>query len=362
MFFFYGKIDYQKSEYASWDLHDYRTMAHATPHLTQDVRQPFVYRVLGPYLAGLMPFSIDLNFLILSGLAGLALSCVFFLFLSTVLVPPRIAAVATILFILNKYLYGFPVWNYFHLNDILSQIEIVLLIWAMISQKWLWFGIVLLLGSLTRETPLILIPVVLLFALETKRFPTIWPRLVLLFLPALFCVIALRSGLHSHQGNNLVQAFIAYSDKIFMPDTWFRLFVNSFIPFSLVPLVFFKTTVNFFRERKFALLLSVLVVLSTFLGYNIERLMAPAFVIFYSLLAVIFQKHIADSGHIVFISFICAVLSNLHHTYALFPLPRGLTIGLSLLSLSLVTIIMIYHRKISPALWSRTGHQNSLSN
>ena len=344
MAYAYGRIDYQNPGYSTWDLHDYRAMAQAVPSLTENVRQPFVFRILGPYVAGIMPMSTDVSFLMLSVSLGLILSLLFYSYLCSSIVKPPIAALATVLFILNKYLYGFPVWNYFHVNDILSQIEIVLLMWTMISQKWVWFGIVLLLGSLTRETPLIMMPVAFVFALEMKHLGRLLSVLLIAVLPALVTAIALRILLHSDQGYNLPQAFMAYADKLLLLETWFRLLINCLIPFSLVPLIFFETSRHYFRTRKYAIVYLVLVVISTFFGYNSERLMAPVFIVFYPLLAIIIEKHIAQSRWIILTVIIAAIVSQLHHTYARFPLPRELTIGLSLLAFAIVTLSMIYYK------------------
>ena len=217
---------------------DPRIMAQAAPGFAGSVRQPFAFRVLGPYLAGLLPFSIDNSFHVLSISSGLILSLLFYLYLSTSVVEPSIAALATTLFILNKYLYGFPVWNYFHVNDILSQIEIVLLMWTMTSQRWVSFGIFLLLGSLTKETTLIMIPVAFVYLIETNNFDKKWRHVVSAVLPACLTALALRIEFHPVAGNNLMQALIAYADKLTLPETWFRLLINSFIPFSALPIIF----------------------------------------------------------------------------------------------------------------------------
>lgn len=342
--YFYGRIDYRNHRYDTWDLHDYRTMAQTVPSFTQEVRQPFVFRLLGPYLAGLMPFSTDTNFIILSMFLGLVLPLLFYLYLSNSLVTPPIAALVSIFFILNKYLYGFPIWNYFQICDILSQIEIVLLMWAMTSQKWTWFGILLIIGSLTKEITLMMIPVAIVFAYELKLFSKLWLRLLFAVLPGLLIAVLLRFMLSSDQGNNLVQAFYAYQDKLSTLDTWFRLAINSFIPFSLVPFIFFKRTHSYFQTRKHELFFFALVILSTFFGYNNERLMGPAFIVFYPLLAIVIQSDVIKSKWITFIMIIAAILSNFHHSYARFPLPRELTIVFSLFALAMVTVSLIIYK------------------
>lgn len=344
MTFVYGAISYQNQEYSEWDLHDYRAMAQASPSLTESVRQPFVYRILGPYIAGLLPFSTDNSFLIMSISSGLVLSLLFYLYLGFSGFEPQISALATILFILNKYLFGFTAWNYFQLTDILSLIEIVLMMWAMTSEKWLLFGIVLFFGALTKETALIMIPVALIYLVDTNSFDKKWRIVLAATLPASLMAIVLRIVLHSQGGNSLSEAFLVYSDKLILPETWFRLLINSFIPFSLLPLIFIDSAKDYFRTRKYAFVYLTLVLISTLFGYNNERLMAPAFIVFYPLIATIIRDHSVRSRWILLTIIGMAILSCFHHTYSRFPLPRDVTIASSLLGMAIVTLSGVYWR------------------
>ena len=318
--------------------------------LAESVRQPFIYRILGPYLCGVLPMSTNDSFLFLSASAALTLSLLFYFYLCYATIKPSIAALTTILFVLNKYLFGFPVWNYFHLDDILSQIEIVILLWMMLLQKWRWFGVVLLIGSLTRETPLIMIPVAFVYEFERKFLSESWKQILAASLPAIISAISLRLLLHSDQGgNNLFQALIDYSGKLILPETWFRLFINSFIPFSFIPLLFFQSTKKFIQSNRFAVVFVLLVLISTFFGYNNERLMAPAFIVFYFLLATIIQDHLAQSKGMIVMIILAAIVSNLHHSYARYPFPREITVVLSISALAVVTVVLFFYSRRSQA-------------
>ncbi len=340
----YGNISYKNPDYIKWDLHDYRAMAQAAPQLTNQVRQPFVFRILGPYLAGLLPFSINNSFLIISISSGISLSILFYLYLRSNIAEPFIAALVTILFLLNKYLFGFSNWNYFQICDTISEIEIVLLMWTMISKKWFQFGIILFLGSLTKETTLIMIPVVFIYLIETHIIDKNWEPVFSAILPALLASVTLHIVLRSDTGNNLVQALVAYSSKLMIPETWFRLLINSFLPFSLLPIIFSDTTRNYFSKRKYAVVYFMLVIISTFFGYNNERLMAPAFIVFYPIIAVIIKEHIARSRPMILMVIIAAIITSFHHTYARFPLPRELTINISLFAFVIISFMMLYYR------------------
>ncbi|MFI5251739.1 MAG: hypothetical protein ACHQQQ_04820 [Bacteroidota bacterium] len=340
----YGSIDYANPAYSTWELHDYSRMAAASPHLDLSVRQPFIYRLLGPFLAGLLPVPVGLGFHLLTSFSAVLLAVLFFLYLSRSINDPAIACLMTCVFILNKYLFGFPVWNYFQLDDILSFIEIILLLWNMERQRWLLYGVVLFLGSLTRETPMLMIPVTLVFLIEKKIIRTDWRLFLLSIIPAIGSTIMMRVLIVPTEGNTIWDAFAMYSGKTFSPETWFRLLINSFIPLSLIPVLYYKRTVEYLRRHVYAFVFMLLVIVSTFFGLNIERLMAPASVIFYSLTGLIIAEEIKNNKALIWIIMVCAVLSNLHHAYARFPLPREATIALSIASLILVTAAVVFYR------------------
>lgn len=200
----------------------------------------------------------------------------------------------------------------------------------------------MLIGSLTRETPLIMIPVAFVFAWDRKFLNESWKQILAASLPAIVSEILLRVLLHPNEGNNLFQALNDYSGKLILPETWFRLFINSFIPFSLVPLLFFQSTKKFIQSNRFAVVFVLLVLISTFFGYNNERLMAPAFIVFYFLLATIIQDHLGQSKGMIVMIILAAIVSNLHHSYARYPFPRELTVVLSISALAVVTIVLFF--------------------
>ena len=351
--FFYGRIDYENPKYSAWDLHHYRAMARSVPALNEHAGQPFMYRIFGPYIAGILPLTTDSSFLLLSSLSAVVLSILFYYYLCYLTIAPSVAAFTTILFILNKSLFGFPVWNYFHLDDILSQIEVVILMWLMMKRRWSAFGVVLFFGSLTRETPLTMIPVAFVFAYDEHCLKDSWQAFLVGAIAALIPAILLRLLLHSHQGDDLIHALLTNSDKLTRPEIWVRLLINSFIPFSFVPLVFFRYTRDFFRSRRYAIVYLVLVVFSTFFGTNNERLMAPAFIIFFPLLAGIIRDHLSQSHIMMMLLMGGAIVSNLNHMNARFPVPKELVIVLSVSALVTVTAAAWYY--------SKRGHPESLA-
>ncbi len=78
MAFLYGRIKETRPEYADWDIWEYSRMAAAAPGLADDIPSPFAYRLLGPYLAGLLPFPDPQSFQLLSLLLSFVLILSFY--------------------------------------------------------------------------------------------------------------------------------------------------------------------------------------------------------------------------------------------------------------------------------------------
>lgn len=359
--YFYGEIDYLDSDYRLWDLQDYKIMAENSPNLKENVtldklRQPFVFRITGPFLSGLLPFEIITNFKILNILFSLTLSLLTFYYLLKLNVEIKIALILTIFYVFNKYLFGFPVWNYFHLNDILVQIIITLLFLIIYEDNFhpIKYAFVLVIGAFTKETAMIMIPVGLYYFWEfnksnkhesnNKNNSKVILDYILYSIPAIFTFVLIRIYLNSQTGNNLYEAILEYSEKLIEAETWFRLMINSIIPFSLLPVIYYSLTKEFFRGKNYLILYTILVILSTFFGINNERLMAPVSLVLLPLLGYIFQNTKLKQMRYLLPMILFFSLSIFHHTYSRFPLNRKLTIILSIFSLILISLLVIYEK------------------
>jgi hypothetical protein len=346
MLFLYGQIDFTRLPYARWDLANYRMMAQAAPQLAEKIPQPFAFRVLGPYLAGLLPFADPLAFQILTNLCAFLLIILFYWFLIDRQVPPVAALAAAAVFAMNRALFGISTWDFFQLNDLLVLIFLLLLFLAMYRGRWLLFGLIFFLGAATRETTLILVPVVFVYLWETRRLRAEGVRALLAMLPGLLLFVLLRLLIPAW-GPGLLEALRANLAKLISPESWFRLLINAFLPVSLVLIIFFDITLSFFRARKYALVFVILVFLATLFGSNTERLMAPAFVVYYWLIAVILASF-TERPLLLWLVLAASFVASLHHSVARFPLPsRTLTLIASLGALAAVSAALIGYRLLS---------------
>jgi hypothetical protein len=343
MIFLYGQIDFTRPPFAGWDLANYRMMAQAAPQLAEKIPQPFAFRVLGPYLAGLLPFADPLAFQILTVICAFLLIILFYWFLIDRRIPPVAALAAAALFAMNRALFGISTWDFFQINDLLVLIFLLLLLLAMYRGRWLLFGLVFFLGAATRETTLILVPVVFVYLWETRRLRAEGLSALLATVPGLLLFVLLRLLIPAW-GPGLAEALRDNLAKLISPESWFRLLIGAFLPVSLVPIIFFDTTIGFFRERKYALVFVVLVFLATLFGSNTERLMAPAFVVYYWLIAVILAS-LTEQPPLFWLVLAASFVASLHHTVARFPLPsRTFTLIASFGALAAVSAALIGYR------------------
>ena len=344
MLFLWGEVDYTIEPYSRWDGWHYRQMAQAAPDISPIAAAPFRYRVLGTYPIGLLPIDTILAFRIVNYSLFLLLAVLFYLFLSFVGIRRSIAVYTVVLFTMSTYLFGVTAWYTFHTNDALALIFILMGLWALMTRHWGLFALSLLLGALSRETWILMPPVAFVYLWERKLLAADWKKLLLATIPALITLALLRIFLQADvQGSiDIPKAFIRYSPKILEPEFWARQFGNTLKPLTFLPLIFFSTTLAYFKANKFMLALIGVTFVSSLLGSADERLMAPAFVAFYWLLALIFEKDIYPHKGMLALIAVCSFVSTFHYRQARFPLPsRELTIYLGLVTWVIVTVAAV---------------------
>ena len=356
MLFLWGEIDYTIEPYSRLDGWHYRQMAQAAPGISPIAAAPFRYRVLGTYPIGLLPIDTILAFRIVNYALFMLLAALLYLFLCFVGIRRSIAVYTVVLFTMSTYLFGVTAWYTFHTNDALALIFILMSFWALMTRRWGLFALSLLLGALSRETWILVPPAAFVYLWERKLLAADWKKLLLATVPALIAFALLRILLHADvQGSiDIPKAFIRYSPKIFEPEFWARQFGNTLKPLTFLPLIFFSTTLTYFKANKFMLALIGLTFVSSLLGSGNERLMAPAFVAFYWLLALIFEKDIYPHKGMLALIVGCSFVSTFHYRQARFPLPsRELTVYLGSMTWVIVTIAAVIFKV-------RTGRNSQL--
>ena len=208
---YYGAIAYTEEPFRSQDLSYYLRMAEAVPGIDPLVNQPFNFRLLGPYLVGLLPVSEPLGFTLLTIFFSALAASLFYALLRYVGLSAAVSFVVVVLALLNRYVFGILLFNNFQLGDAVSLVQLMLLFLTMWGRRWLAFGVVLALGSLTREITILMVPVAFLYLLERREFAARWRQVALAALPGVLIFVALRAFVPNGGGRSLLEAFVAFS-------------------------------------------------------------------------------------------------------------------------------------------------------
>lgn len=342
MTWLYGSIDYL-DEFAHVDLRYYRVMAQAAPGLADDAARPFAHRLLGPYLVGLLPVSDPVGFRLLTTGTLVLLTLLLYTFLLRLGLTPAVAAFTAALLPFNPYVFGFPAFNPFQLDDVLVMALIVLAFLAVSYGRWGVYALTLALGATAREPALLVIPAAFVYVWERGALRTEGRRWLLASLPALAIFVLLRVAVPA-EGPGLAYLLLDHVEKAAVPQTWYRLLVNAWAPLSLLPLVLFENARAFARQHLYLIVFATLVLLSAMFGGDQERLVAPAFILVYPLIGHLVQ-HERWVPWTRYVLIAAALLTSLHHLTARFPLPgRTWTIALSLLGLAAATLTSMWVR------------------
>ncbi len=203
-----------------------------------------------------------------------------------------------------------------------------------------------------------LIPVVLFYLWESGKlrqhykafiFSAMLPLaifvLVRVFIPADHAAI----GLHGI----LPYYWMKFNESIgnaLTAQAWFRRLVWCSLPLTMVPIIYFDTTRSFFSSRKYLAFFFVLVVITNLWGIDpgggdAERQMAPSFLAFYWLIAVIVQQELSREKWLLTLLLSGAYLTSFHHAQGLLPLPnKWVTLSFTLAGFFLVTIPVLICR------------------
>lgn len=324
----------------SWYLHT----AETAPQLDPNSRQPFAFRLLGPYVIGLLPIAEPLGFRISTIVLGFCFVFLSYYTLRYIGLSSLTALISAVLMTLNRYIFGWTFWGFFFVNDFLMMIFIMVMFLAMWQSRWLVFSVALALGAMTREPTMVMVPVALFYVWEKKEPGIKWRKVLLACTPGLITILLIRLFVPIGEGTPLTEALATYSSKLVEPRSLFRLFINTFLPFSLIPLIYFRTTLEFFKSRKYLLVFIFLIFCTTLFGSNQERLMIPAGIIFFMLLGTILENANPKRA-IFFVLIVAGCVSSIHYNFGNWQVPdanwtRALTLGSSLV----VSLFMIFIR------------------
>lgn len=332
----YDTVDYTGAQ-SSIDLLHYRSMAQASPGFLRHEDAPFVYRPLPPWIAGLagnMAGGEVIGFFVVTIVVVLIGAYSTSMFLQKHGVTESTSTMLASVAILSPSVFGGSVFNPFQLTDAMGITLIVLGLMALDNESWPMFGLCLLLGALTRETVLLLVPLAVL-----KRNLT----LILACIPAVAAAAGMRAwATIPNEGWTLWGNMEIYIHKARMPEVWYRIFVNAFAPISLLPLAAIAVSWKTVKQHVHLYILAVAIGLTVFLGADVERLLGPAYVAVALVAGMVIDK---CRYRIIlnFLTIVFALTPLMHPTYARADVfPKEAAYALTLLCTIVLAIVTFF--------------------
>jgi hypothetical protein len=346
-----GKINYNSNLYSDIDLSKYKLMAESSPLLNFNIPRPYVYRILAPWIAGILPINIDLSFYLLNSLTLIFLAISVYFFLLYHKIEHKIALFVTVCFVLNRYFFAFLAFDYFQFSDTLSYLLLLQSFFLIVKKKWILLSIILILGILTREVALLIVPVGYLFLYEKKELTNDYYKYSFAILPMILIFIIFHLLSKTEGTDTYLTQFYTGFELFNMLSIIKKLFI-SVTPFAFISIIYYKELCAFFRNHLYLFSLFVGTVISSFFGFDAERLMSPAAPVFYLFLSIILQKIFNSDkwknyeAKIFVILFFLAFSSTFYHLWGIIQLPnREITLLLTIVLNILILMVFLILKK-----------------
>jgi hypothetical protein len=337
-------FEYWKTQYSGMDQVYYRQMAESAPNINSQIPHFFAYRIFPPWLAGILPGSVESGFKFLNLFFLIAVSYSFYFLLKKIELKELTSLIMTLTFILNRYFFQIHAWNYFQLTDLISNTVIFLSIISIISKRYILLGFLFSIGIMSKETVLVIVPVVLFYLIQSKSKRKDWLYFSLSLLPGIFLFVFLRIFIPTIGEEKLTAQIINESYKYFRIFVWAKVLIVPFIPFSFVPVIFYREFRKFISDNIYLFVLFLVVVLTAMLGFDYERLLSPAAPFLYAFAGIIIEKYFLDNSRIlpVMIIGLMVIFNSFYHIAGIIRLPNSkYSLAISVFSLLISTGIFL---------------------
>lgn len=311
--------------YPEHDINAYRKLALSFPEIDFSVARPFIHRLFAPWLVGLLFENVDQGFFIVNLLFSNLFVLLLYYFFQTFGISQKISFFITLAFVFNRYFISYLAFEPYRVLDLITVTILLLSLLLLIKKKYTSIFMLSIIGVLTKETALLIIPVGLTYIYLTE--PKEKKSLVLFSLYSLILIsiyFLVRFLVPSAQGISTLTAFEENWSKVISFEAITKQLFIAFNPLFLIPVIQFRKYLHFNKRYPHFFILLLFVLLSSLFGGDKERLMLSYAPIYYLFAASLFQ-HIDDireikSLEIITILIICWI-SNLHHIWGLVRLP-----------------------------------------
>lgn len=307
------------------DINAYRKLALSFPHFDFTVAKPFFHRLFAPWLVGFLFTNIDQGFFVLNLLFSILFVSLLYYFFIKFGISKKISFVITAAFIFNKSFIPLLAFQPYRVLDLITATILLISFILLKSNKFTTIFILSIIGVLTKEIALLIIPVGISYIyfsnLKQKKMLILFSIYSIILI---FIYLAVRYLLPTSIGINTITALEENWTKIISPEAIAKQLFIAFNPLFLLPVFHFRKFIRFNKIYPHFFILLVFVLLSSLLGGDKERLMLPYAPIYYLFIASLFQK-INELRAIklfeIIIFLVIAWVSNLNHIWGVPLLP-----------------------------------------
>jgi hypothetical protein len=322
--FLAGKVDI--NDYPpDHDINAYRNLALSFPNFDFTVAKPFFHRLFVPWVVGLLFNNVDQGFFVVNFIFSILFTVLLYYFFITFGISNKISFFIVITFIFNRYFIPFLAFQPYRVLDLITVTILVSSIILLVKKKFTAVFLISIIGVLTKEIALLIIPVGFAYIYLTEQ-----KQKNILILFSIYSIIlvsiymAVRLIIPAPQGITVITAFKENWNKIISIEAITKQLFIAFNPLFLIPVFQFRKYLNFNKRYPYLLVLLVFVLITSCFGGDKERLMISYAPIYYLFIASLFQeinkvKPIKNS----YLLLVLAVtwISNLHHIWGLVRLP-----------------------------------------
>ncbi len=347
--FLSGRLDITNPQYDLGDWFYYLSMAETAPVFNAEVISPFAYRIAGPWLAGTLFENVYIGFTVLNFISLFLIPVLIYFFLQEEGVSKITSLGLSIATIFNRYFFQFAAWNGFHVADTWAFVFIIIALILMKRRKILLLLLIMPIGMLFKEYLLLLIPMGYVYLLKNKSTNKNYMGFTIASVFSISIFILLRQFIPVSGGEGLYeQITTTFASEIIKPLSLPKRLIIAFVPFGLIPFIFFKSFAKFCRENLHYFIFFLSVIAISFIGVDGERLAVTALPVYLVFIGNLFDKlttklYTTNKRNWLIQLVIISIISSVYHIWGILKLPNSMYSAIyTMIILILMSVIFIY--------------------
>ena len=141
------------------DVNAYRNLALSFPNFDYTITKPFFHRLFAPWLVGLLFNDVDQGFFVVNLIFSILFVVLLYFFFIFFGISKKISFFITIAFIFNRYFIPFLAFQPYRVLDLITVTILLSSLLLLQKKKFTAIFIISIIGILTKEIALLIIPV-----------------------------------------------------------------------------------------------------------------------------------------------------------------------------------------------------------